>query len=90
MTGISKTLTISNEKGLHARAAAAFVRVAESFDAEVDVEKDRQEVSGHSIMGLMMLGAANGSQITVTCRGNQARQALDALEKLINDKFNED
>ncbi len=90
MTEVSKTLTISNEKGLHARAAAAFVRVAESFDADVSVEKDHQEVSGHSIMGLMMLGAANGSQINVTCRGNQAREASDALEKLVDDKFNED
>ena len=62
MTEVSKTLTISNEKGLHARAAAAFVRVAESFDADVSVEKDHQEVSGHSIMGLMMLGAAKSNQ----------------------------
>ncbi len=86
---VSKTLKITNEKGLHARAAAAFVRTAESFDAEVRVEKGSQEVSGHSIMGLMMLGAACQSEIKVTCCGNEALKALEAVEKLVNDKFNE-
>ena len=86
---LSKVLKIVNEKGLHARAAAAFVRTADSFDDEVSVEKDGQTVSGHSIMGLMMLGAACFSEIKVACSGKQAREALTALEKLVNDKFNE-
>ena len=55
----------------------------------LSVEKDRQTVSGHSIMGLMMLGAACFSEIKVACSGKQAREALTALEKLVNDKFNE-
>ena len=85
----SKTLRISNEKGLHARAAAAFVRTADSFDAKISVKKDDLVVSGHSIMGLMMLGAACNSEINVICSGNDAQKALNALEKLVNDKFNE-
>jgi len=87
--GFSKTLKIINEKGLHARAAAAFVRTADSFNAEITVKKDEQAVSGHSIMGLMMLGAACNSEIEVVSSGKDAENALNALEKLVNDKFNE-
>lgn len=86
---VEKTLVITNAKGLHARAAAAFVKTADKFDAEVTVSKDGESVSGHSIMGLMMLGAACGSEILVTCSGAQASDALSALEKLVDDKFNE-
>lgn len=86
----SGILKIKNVRGLHARAAAAFVRVAEDFDAEITVGRDGQEVSGHSIMGLMMLGAARGSEIEVSCAGAQAKEALKALEKLVDDKFYED
>lgn len=86
---VEKTLVITNAKGLHARAAAAFVKTADKFDAEVTVSKDGESVSGHSIMGLMMLGAACGSEILVTCSGVQAADALSALEKLVDDKFNE-
>ncbi len=86
---VEKTLVITNAKGLHARAAAAFVKTADKFDAEVTVSKDGESVSGHSIMGLMMLGAACGSEILVTCSGAQAADALSALEKLVDDKFNE-
>ncbi|MBS6472726.1 MAG: HPr family phosphocarrier protein [Acetobacter sp.] len=86
---VEKTLVITNAKGLHARAAAAFVKTADKFDAEVSVSKDGESVSGHSIMGLMMLGAACGSEILVTCSGAQAADALSALEKLVDDKFNE-
>lgn len=85
----SKKLKIINEKGLHARAAAAFVRTADSFDVEITVEKDDLAVSGHSIMGLMMLGASCESEINVVCSGKDAKKALNALEKLVNDKFNE-
>ncbi|MBR1945050.1 MAG: HPr family phosphocarrier protein [Alphaproteobacteria bacterium] len=85
----SKKLKIINEKGLHARAAAAFVRTADSFDVEITVEKDDLSVSGHSIMGLMMLGASCESEINIVCSGKDAKKALNALEKLVNDKFNE-
>ncbi|HBO59900.1 MAG TPA: HPr family phosphocarrier protein [Alphaproteobacteria bacterium] len=86
---VEKTLVITNAKGLHARAAAAFVKTADRFDAEVTVSKNGESVSGHSIMGLMMLGAAYGSDILVSCTGTQAAEALSALEKLVDDKFNE-
>ncbi len=86
---VSETLQILNEKGLHARAAAAFVRSANAFAADVTVEKDGQKVSGHSILGLMMLGAACGTSITITCFGEQENEALAALAKLVKDKFNE-
>lgn len=86
---VEKTLVIANAKGLHARAAAAFVKTADAFNAEVTVSKDGESVSGHSIMGLMMLGAACGSEISVSCSGTQAAEALSALEKLVDDKFNE-
>lgn len=86
----SATVRILNEKGLHARAAAAFVRTVNAFAADVAVEKDGQEVSGHSILGLMMLGAACGTDITISCSGEQAGEALAALEKLVKDRFNED
>ncbi len=84
------TLTIENKKGLHARAASAFVKLAEEFDATVYVEKDGQRVAGNSIMGLMMLAAAKGTQITVFTSGVQASEVMDALTALVNDKFNEE
>ncbi len=87
---ICAELTIQNRKGLHARAAAAFVKAIENFDAEVAVERIGQEVSGCSIMGLMMLAAAKGTTIKVTCSGKQAQEAMDALSTLINNKFGEE
>ncbi len=86
----SATLEIQNKKGLHARAAAAFVKTIEDMDAEVTVERIGQKVSGCSIMGLMMLAAAKGTTIEVTATGNQAKEALDALTNLVNSKFGED
>lgn len=83
-------LEIQNRKGLHARAAAAFVKAIENLDAEVTVERIGQQVNGCSIMGLMMLAAAKGTTIKVTCSGNQANEALQALTILINNKFGED
>ena len=81
---------IANQKGLHARAAAAFVKLAESFDAEITVKKNDLEVCGKSIMGLMMLAAAKGSEIELKAKGEQSRKAIEALTELINAKFNED
>ncbi len=87
---LSAELEIKNRKGLHARAAAAFVKTVENFDAEVEVERIGQCVSGCSIMGLMMLAAAKGTTILVKTSGNQAQQALDALKELVDNKFGED
>ena len=83
-------LEIQNVRGLHARAASAFVKEADRFKADIWVEKDGQRVSGRSIMGLMMLAAAKGTTIKVNCSGKQAKEALDALTLLVNSKFGED
>ncbi len=87
---IVKDLEIKNIKGLHARAAAAFVKTLEPFDANVEVERIGQCVNGCSIMGLMMLAASKGTTIKVSASGNQAKEALEALEKLIDNKFGEE
>ena len=87
---INVDLEIKNQKGLHARAAAAFVKCAEPFDAEITVERIGQEVSGCSIMGLMMLAAAKGTVIHVHAKGNQAKEAVEAISNLVNCKFGED
>ena len=87
---LAQQLTIVNRKGLHARASARFVRTAECFEAEIKVVRDGQAVSGHSIMGLMMLGAGPGSTILVQATGKQAREALDAITTLVNNGFDED
>lgn len=85
-----RVLDIINEKGLHARASAKFVEVVEQYDAAATVSKDGMDVSGDSIMGLLMLGAARGSQINVTTSGAQADPLMDALAGLVADKFGED
>jgi len=90
MTAIRRTLPIINARGLHARASARFVKCAEGFDADITVSKDGQSVSGASIMGLMMLAAAPGSEILVEASGPQAKEALDALEALVASRFDEE
>ena len=87
---IRQVMTIANQRGLHARAAALFVKTAGAIDAEITVAKDGTEVSGLSIMGLMMLAASQGSEIEVTAGGSQAAQAVDALAGLVSSKFEED
>ena len=87
MTG--RVVTITNMRGLHARASAKFVACAGSFAAEVLVEKDGHSVNARSIMGLMMLAAGPGSDITLTATGPDAAAALDALAALVDDKFGE-
>lgn len=87
---LSVELEIKNRKGLHARAAAAFVKAIENLDARVKVERIGQEVDGCSIMGLMMLAASKGTMITITAEGAEAQKALDELTRLINNKFGED
>jgi phosphocarrier protein len=86
---LTRVVTICNERGLHARAAAKFVTVAERFGAAVDVLKDGQVVSARSSMGLMMLGAGQGSQIELRAEGWDAKEALDALAALVEAGFNE-
>jgi len=86
---ICRTLTICNRRGLHARAAAKFVSLAERFGASVDVIKDGQDVSARSIMGLMMLGAGQGSSIELRAEGWDAKEALEALAALVEAGFDE-
>ena len=87
---LSRTVTIVNQRGLHARAAARFVREAERFDASVEVANGDTAVAGTSIMGLMMLAAAPGSSIRVHARGREAAAALAALKELVAGRFGED
>ena len=84
---LRRTLSIANKRGLHARAAAKFVRTAGQFDATVRVSFKGQEVSGLSIMGLMMLAAGIGSEIELSCSGRQAVEAMAALSALVESKF---
>ena len=90
MPAIVKELAILNQRGLHARASAKFVKCAERFDAEVTVLKDGNSVGGTSIMGLMMLAAGPGTEIRMTATGPEASQALDALVTLVADGFGEE
>ena len=87
---VRQKLRIANKRGLHARAAAKFVRTAGQFDAAVRVTHGGQTVSGLSIMGLMMLAAGIGSDIEVTASGSQASEAMAALVELVSLKFGED
>lgn len=90
MPAIVKELAILNQRGLHARASAKFVKCAEGFDADITVGRDGQIVPATSIMGLMMLAAAMGTSITVTASGPQASDAIAALEALVASKFAEE
>ena len=87
---VSRTALIKNQRGLHARAAAKFAKVAGAFEAEITVSRSGQSVSGRSIMGLMMLAAAPGSEIDLAARGGDAEAALEAICTLIDAKFDED
>lgn len=89
-SALSRDLPIVNKKGLHARATAKFVQCCEKFDAEITVAKDGDMVGGSSIMGILTLGAAQGSTITVTATGPQAQEALDALAALVASRFGEE
>jgi len=86
---IARTATIVNQKGLHARAAARFVKLAATFDAAVTVTKKDSTVSGVSIMGLMMLAASPGCQIEIRATGREAERAADALAALVAAGFDE-
>lgn len=84
-----RELPITNRKGLHARASAKFVQTAEKFDCDMTVTRCGETVGGTSIMGLLTLAAAQGTTITVTAKGDDAKDALDAIEALLADKFGE-
>ena len=83
-------VVICNRKGLHARASAKFVKLAETFKADVKVTRDGQTVGGTSIMGLMMLGASKGTTIRLEAEGPEGPEALEALVALIQNGFGED
>ena len=88
-TGTARELAIINQRGLHARASAKFVKCAESFNADITVSRDGMSVPATSIMGLMMLGAAIGTSISVEARGPEAEEAISALA-LVASKFDEE
>lgn len=88
-TLLTREVTVPNRRGLHARAAAKFVTVAERYGASVDVLRDGQSVSARSIMGLMMLGAGKGAQLVMQADGWDAKEALDALAALVESGFHE-
>ncbi|MFK0166049.1 HPr family phosphocarrier protein [Rhizobium sp. NPDC090279] len=90
MTELSRELLIINKRGLHARASAKFVQTVEAYDAAITVSKDGTTVGGTSIMGLMMLAASPGCSVLVTASGNQAVEALEALDQLVANKFGEE
>jgi phosphocarrier protein HPr len=87
---IRRVLEIVNKKGLHARASAKFVQTVEKFDAEVTVTRASETVGGTSIMGLMMLSAATGTEITVEASGKQAAEVMDAITELVTSGFGEE
>jgi phosphocarrier protein HPr len=84
------SVEIVNERGLHARASAKFVKLAATFDAHVTVSKDEATVDAGSIMGLMMLAAGPGSSIVIRAEGAEAEAAVEALAELVTDRFEED
>ena len=86
---VKRVLEICNKKGLHARASAKFVMTVEQFDAQVFVTRGSERVGGTSIMGLMMLAAGPGTSITVEASGPQANEVVEALAKLVAERFTE-
>jgi phosphocarrier protein HPr len=86
---VSRVLEICNKRGLHARASAKFVMTVEQFDAEVFVTRGSERVGGTSIMGLMMLAAGPGTSITVEATGPQATEVVEALARLVAERFTE-
>ncbi|MCE0523538.1 MAG: HPr family phosphocarrier protein [Methylacidiphilales bacterium] len=87
---IVKDIVVGNKLGLHARPAAMFVRVANRFSSDIQVEKDGEEINGKSIMGLMLLAAGCGSRLKVTITGDDAHEMIKAIEELIARKFDEE
>jgi phosphocarrier protein len=89
MVKVVKKMEIKNKLGVHARAAALLVQTANRFSAQVTISKDGQTADGRSIMGVLMLAATQGSTIEVEAAGQDAEQAVKAIEKLVDKRFNE-
>ncbi len=87
---VIKEFTILNRLGIHARPAAMFAKVASQYESTVRVQKDGLDVNGKSIMGIMMLAAAQGNVIQVLAEGSDAEEVIQALEKIVQDKFGEE
>ena len=87
---IERLATIVNQEGLHARPAARIVRLASTFESDIELSKDGMDVNGKSIMGVMMLAAECGSEITIRATGPDAEQAVQALAELVATGFGED
>jgi phosphocarrier protein len=87
---VSRTVSVVNQLGMHARAAAKFVHLATKFQAQIRVSKDSREVDGKSIMGLLLLAAARGTTITISVDGSDEREAIEALAALVASGFGED
>ncbi|MDP0491198.1 MAG: HPr family phosphocarrier protein [Verrucomicrobiota bacterium JB023] len=85
----TRSLTVKNKLGIHARPAAQFVKIASQYDCDIRVEKDGEEIDGKSIMGLMMLAAGHGSVLEVTADGSDEEAAIAALEALVDRNFEE-
>ncbi|HEY7535442.1 MAG TPA: HPr family phosphocarrier protein [Thermodesulfobacteriota bacterium] len=85
----SKVFTIKNRLGLHARAAALFVRLSNKFSSDIKLIKDGYEVNGKSILGVLSLAAIQGSEVMIVTAGEDAKEALSEIEKLIEDGFGE-
>ena len=87
---ISESVTVVNQLGMHARAAAKFVHLATRFEARVRVARERREMDGKSIMGILLLAAARGSTITISAEGADESDAVKALVELVQSGFGED
>jgi phosphocarrier protein len=87
---ISQTVTVVNQLGMHARAAAKFVHLATRYEARVKVARERREIDGKSIMGILLLAAARGSKITISAEGTDEHDAVAALVALVESGFGED
>lgn len=86
---ISKTVTLKNKLGMHARASSKFVETAKNFESDVIVYKNGEKVNGKSILGLLMLAAAVGDEIEITTQGPDEKEAMEALLKLVEERFGE-
>ena len=87
---VNKKIRIINKLGMHARAAAKFVKLASSFASDIEVEKGSRRVNGKSIMGVMMLAASKGSTVRLYANGTDEEEAVDKLEELVNQRFGEE
>lgn len=87
---VKKTVKIENKLGLHARPATLIVKTASKYKSNVNIKKDDIIVNGKSIMGVMMLAAEQGSEIKIICEGDDEKEALDAISKVVEDKFYEE